>query len=195
MKKKNGFTLIELLVAVAIISGLGAVLAQAFFSTTRTNTKAERFSDVKHNGEYALGVMERMIRNARSVTSSACTGEGTHSSDDITTLNADGYATTFGCAWDGQATRIASVTSERSDYLTSSSVTLGGDSCDTDTDTLLFYCTVTGGAIRSLKIEFQMSQKGTPVDQFEKALIRAEGSGQRVEDVLVSEGLGLSICY
>lgn len=169
MKNKNGFTLIELLVAVVIISGLGAVLAQAFFSTTRTNTKAERLGDVKHNGEYALGVMERMIRNGRSVSSSACTSEGTYSSDDITILNADGNTTTFGCAREGQASRIASVSALplRSDYLTSSSVTLGGGSCATDT--LKFYCTVTGGVIRSVKIEFMLSQKGTPVDQFEKA--------------------------
>ena len=169
MKNKNGFTLIELLVAVAIISGLGVVLAQSLFSTTRSNTKAQRFSDVKQNGEYALGVMERMIRNGRSVSASVCTGDGIHSSGDIAILNADGYTTTFGCAWDGvgQATRIASVSGQRSDYLTSSSVTLGGDSCGADT--LLFYCTVTGGVIRSVKIEFKLSQKGTPVDQFEKA--------------------------
>ena len=37
--KNKGFTLIELLVSVAIISGLGVLLAQAFFTTSRSNTK------------------------------------------------------------------------------------------------------------------------------------------------------------
>lgn len=164
--KRQGFTLIELLVSVAIIAGLGTVLAQAFFTTTRSNTKVERLTDVKQNGEYALAVMERMIRNARSLTAT-CSSEGTQATPSAAIVGPDGFMTTFQCALDGAVTRIASVSSFGTEYLTSSAVTMGGASCDADT--LNFYCTSVAMIPKSLKVTFQLSQKGTPTDQFEKA--------------------------
>ncbi len=166
MKKRNGFTLIELLVAVAIISGLGVLLAQVFFTTSRSNTKVERLTDVKQNGEYALAVMERMIRNARVLTA-ACTAGGAVSTPSAAIVSPDGLTTTFTCLLDGSVTRVASVSSSGVEYLTSNAVTIGGTSCDTDS--LVFYCTSIAQVPRSLKVSLQLSQKGTPTDQFEKA--------------------------
>lgn len=163
---KRGFTLIELLVAMAIISGLGIMIAQAFFTTTRSNTKVERLTDVKQNGDYALSIMERMIRNARTLTAS-CTPAGTQATESIAIASSDGYTTTFQCLLDGSVTRIASVSAFGTKYLTSSSVTLGGTSCAADT--LVFYCTSIVQVPKSVKVTFQISQKGTPTDQFEKA--------------------------
>lgn len=163
---KQGFTLIELLVAVAIIAGLGTVLAQSFFTTTRSNTKVEKLTEVKQNGEYALAVMERMIRNARSITAT-CTSGGTQATPSAAVVSLDGYATTFQCALVDSVTRIASVSSFGTEYLTSGSVTLGGSSCDGDT--LNFYCSSIADTPKGLKVTFQLSQKGAPVDQFEKA--------------------------
>lgn len=163
---KRGFTLIELLVAVAIIAGLGAVLAQAFFTTTRSNRKVEKLTEVKQNGEYALAVLERLIRNARTLTAS-CTSDGMQATPSIAIVNPDGFTTTFQCLLDGSVTRVASVSSVGTEYLTGSSVTLGGASCDADT--LNFYCTSQAQIARSVKVTFQLSQKGTPLDQFEKA--------------------------
>ncbi len=162
----RGFTVIELLVAVAIISGLGTILAQSFFTTTRSNTKVEKLTDVKQNGEYAIAVLERMIRNARTITAS-CTSGGTQASPSAAIVSPDGLTTTFQCALDGSVTRVASVSSVGTEYLTGSGVTLGGTSCDTDS--LNFYCTSIADTPRSVRVTFQLSQKGTPVDQFEKA--------------------------
>ncbi|MBI5620307.1 type II secretion system protein [Candidatus Gottesmanbacteria bacterium] len=166
MKNKKGFTLIELLVAVAIISGLGTVLAQAFFTTTRSNTKVERLTDVKQNGEYALALIERMVRNARTITAT-CTQDGSVSTPSAAVVAPDGGETTIGCVLDGTVTRIASQSSSGTEYFTSNAVTLGGDSCDADS--LVFYCTSIAEVPKGLKVTFQLSQKGTPVDQFEKA--------------------------
>lgn len=166
MKQKNGFTLIELLVAVAIISGLGTVLAQSFFTTTRSNTKVEKLTDVKQNGDYALAVMERLIRNARTLTAS-CTSGGTQATPSAAIVSPDGLTTTFQCELTGSVTRVASTSSVGTEYLTAGSVTLGGTSCDTDS--LTFYCTSISQIPKSLKVTFQLSQKGTPMDQFEKA--------------------------
>ena len=166
MKKNKGFTLIELLVSVAIISGLGVLLAQAFFTTSRSNTKVERLTDVKQNGEYALAVMERMIRNARTLTAS-CTSDGSQATPSAAIVNPDGMTTTFMCEMDGSISRVASISSAATEYLTNNAVTLGGTSCDTDS--LVFYCTSIAQVPRSLKVTLQLSQKGTPADQFEKA--------------------------
>ena len=78
MKERNvfyhhGFTLIELIVTITIMSMIGILIAQVFFTTSRTNTKTELVKEAKQNGEYALGFIERMIRNSRYVTS-ACAG-------------------------------------------------------------------------------------------------------------------------
>lgn len=163
---KRGFTLIELLVATAIISGLGIMIAQAFFTTTRSNTKVERLTDVKQNGDYALSIMERMIRNARTLTA-ICTSTGTQATESIAITMPDGYSTTFQCQLDSSVTRIASVSAFGTKYLSSGAVTLGGSSCAADS--LIFYCTSIGGTPKSVKVTFQLSQKGTPTDQFEKA--------------------------
>lgn len=169
MKNKSnakGFTLIELIVAVAIIAGLGTVLVQALFTTTRSSTKVDRLTEVKQGGEYALNVIERMIRNARSLTA-VCTSDGTTPTSSAAITSPDGYETTFACAWSGSVTRIASVSAFGTQYLTSSSVTLGGATCDADS--LVFYCTSVADVAKSVKVTFQLSQKGTPVDQYEKA--------------------------
>lgn len=166
MRKRNGFTLIELLVSVAIISGLGVLLAQAFFTTSRSNTKVERLTDVKQNGDYAIAVMERMIRGARTIAAT-CTSDGGTATPSAAIVSADGLTTTFMCEMDGTISRLASMSAVNTEYLTSNAVTLGGTSCDTDT--LVFYCTSIAQVPRSLKVSFQLSQKGTPPDQFEKA--------------------------
>ena len=156
----------ELVVAVAIIAGLGTVLVQALFTTTRSSTKVERLTDVKQGGEYALSIIERMVRNAQSITADTCS-DGSVSIPSVTIRSPDGNDTQFICELNSGVTRIASVSAIfGSQYLTSSSVSLG-DSCATDT--LAFYCTSISDIPKSLKVSFQLSQKGTPVDQFEKA--------------------------
>ena len=162
----RGFTLIELLVAIAIISGLGIMIAQAFFTTTRSNTKVERLTDVKQNGDYALSIMERMVRNARVLTAT-CTGSGLTPVSSVAIESPDGGTTTFQCLLDESVTRIASVSSFGTEYLTSNAVSLGGTTCDSDS--LIFYCSSVAQVSKALKISFSLSQKGTPTDQFEKA--------------------------
>ena len=149
----KGFTLLELMIAVAIIAGIGSVIAQAFFLTTKSNTKVEVLKDVKQNGDYAIAVMERMIRNSRSVTSS-CAGTATAS---LSIKNPDGASTTFGCLVDSSVTRLASTSGTRTDYLTGTSVSLGGIDCTTAA--LLFTCSSVAAGQASVKISFTLSQK------------------------------------
>lgn len=72
-KFKNGFTLIELLVVIAVFSVLAVLATQAIFLTLRGALKSESLRQARENLDYAMGVMERQVRNA-SETVGSCTG-------------------------------------------------------------------------------------------------------------------------
>lgn len=155
---KRGFTLLELLVTTGIMTLVTVILTQVLFSTIHVNTKTEIMKEVKQNGDFALGIIIRMIQNGRAITS-AC--DGTTASS-ITLTNADGGETTFTCLPDSDVLRIAS----NSALLTSPKVTLTGVSC---TDAIDFVCTTAAGGTKSVKISFSLAQKGTPPSAYETA--------------------------
>jgi len=164
---RQGFTLLETLISIGIIAVVGILIAQAFFTTTRTNTKTEKLKDVKQNGEYAMEIMSRIIRNSLRVET-VCSPTGT-TTRSIEIKNSDSNSITFGCVLDGTETRIASSGAAGTFYLTSSNLTLGGTSCDTST--LYFLCITSPDEPTTVQISYSLSQIGTPVDQFEQASI------------------------
>ncbi len=97
--KKTGFTLIEILVTVGILGMIAVIGSGMFFSILRGSTKTKTLQLVKQNGDYAISVMERMIRNAKSVN-----GGGSS----IAIVNPDGKTTTFNCCGSGSNLMIAS---------------------------------------------------------------------------------------
>lgn len=164
MRKLKGFTLIEVLVSVGIIAILMVVLVQGFFSVFRTSIKTELLKDVKQNGDFALDVMSRMIRNS-TTTATTCAAEGTTTST-FSVVNPDGFTTTFQCLLDGTIPRIASVSGSRTDYLTSKNVSLGVNGC---TNAITFVCASSTGGETRVQTTFTLGQVGIPVDQFQKA--------------------------
>jgi len=100
--KNNGFTLIEMMMVVGVLGILAVLGSGAFFSILRGSIKAKTLQMVKQNGDYAISVMERMIRNARALVGP--TSDSTVSS--ITIKNPDGGTTTFSC--EGDLSTIAS---------------------------------------------------------------------------------------
>lgn len=169
---KKGFTLLEILISITIAGAVGVLIAQVFFTTARSNTKTELLKDVKQNGEYAMGIMERMIRSALRVEST-CSETGTTLST-IEILNPNGDITTFGCFLDPDAnvTRIASTSATGvMEYLTSSNITIGGDTCADTDNSLSFVCTSYPDQPSKVTISFSLSQLGTPTDQFERASV------------------------
>lgn len=94
----SGFTLIELLIAVTLLGIIASISTQAFILGFRSQGKSEALKEVKQNGDYALSIMESMIRNATDISSAVSTK--------LTITNRDGYTTTFDCS-DG--IKIASI--------------------------------------------------------------------------------------
>ena len=157
--------MLEVLVSIGILAMVGTLIVQVFFTTTRANSKTEVQKNVKQNGDFAVEVMSRLIRSARSITTSCTAGGAT--TESVTFVNQNGGTTTLGCLLDGAVTRVASTSAGRTDYLTDKSLTIGGAECTQDS--LQFVCTAPAGQPAMVAITFRLSQKGTPQDQFEKA--------------------------
>lgn len=160
-------TLIEVLVATAVLGGMAIILSQIFFSVTHTNTKTELNKEVKQNGEFALEIIERQIRNARKITS-ACTALGVPDSS-ITIENPDETSSTVGCVTDNEKTRLAIITSGVTNYLTSPSVTLGGTTCEESSVEMI--CRTGTDSPSSVEISFGLVQAGIAQTRYEEAQI------------------------
>lgn len=100
--KKTGFTLVEILVVISILAIIVVAGSNMFFTLLRGSSKAKTLQLVKQNGDYAISVMERMVRNARNVS-------GLGSSSSIVIQNPDGQQTTFECCGTSSDLMIASI--------------------------------------------------------------------------------------
>lgn len=160
IKYSRGFSLIEIIVSVGVLAVVGTVLSQVFFTTTRTATKTGRVNNIKDNGEFALEIMSRLIRNAKNIVPSSCTGSATSS---LSLIHPENTQTDLNCLTDSGNTRIASVSGSSTEYLTDENISV-------DCSTLLFTCLSQPGSPPTVKITFTLDQVGpTPVDQFERA--------------------------
>lgn len=153
-RSPTGFTLIEVLMTVFILGIVIVVGGNLFFSILKGASKTELTKEVKQNGDYAIGVMERMVRNAQSIQT--CTA------NNIVIKNLDGGQTEFKCLLEGEVTKIASGGA----FLTSNNVTLGV-SCP---GSLSFSCDQTV-APPKVTISFTLYQKGSSTRPEEQAQV------------------------
>lgn len=143
---RNGFTLFEMLMVIFIMGLIIIMGGNLFFSILKGASKAEITKEVKQNGDYALAVMERMIRNAQKI-------DDCSTGNSVKISNLDGGQTEFKCLVDSGVAKIASVSAG----LTGNNVTLGA-SCP---GTLSFTCNLTTVPPK-VTISFTLSQKGSP---------------------------------
>lgn len=64
---KKGLSLIEILIVITIFSVLGIIVTRSIILTLQGSKKSENLIVVRENLDYAVGVVERQIRNANSV--------------------------------------------------------------------------------------------------------------------------------
>jgi len=156
MKKEKGFTLVEILAAVGILGIIAVIGSGMFFSILRGSTKTKTLQLVKQNGDYAISVMERMIRNARALISPTSDGQV----NSITIQNPDGGTTTFSCEG------VPATISSNSASLLSSEVKVSSD-CN------IFEVTVGQAGIKpgAIKINFSLSQSRATARPEEQASV------------------------
>lgn len=102
-KNQSGMSLLEILVVIGIFSILGIIVARSVLLTLRGSRKSESTLRVRENLDYSLGVIERQLRNADSV--SPCPNPDTSQVDYI---DAFGVSANFSCESIGTNGYIAS---------------------------------------------------------------------------------------
>lgn len=100
----SGISLIEILVVIAIFSILGVLATRSVLLTLRGTKKSESTFKVRENVNYALGVIERQIRNSNNVDVAACNLNPLV----LSYVDQNGASTTFSCTSPGATGYIAS---------------------------------------------------------------------------------------
>lgn len=116
-----GFTMIEMLVVISLVVMLLLVSTSIFLTSLIGNTKTVITQDLKEEGEYAIGTIEFLLRNAVALEENSlgqtCTGGMT----EITFKSIDNGVTTLFLEED-PADNIQKIASNSGVYLTSAGV-------------------------------------------------------------------------
>jgi len=129
-RKSAGFSLIEILVVMGLLAIAVVIGTSLFFTTFRSSAKTKALTIVKQNGDYALSVMERLIRDSEEVI---VNGDGDiceSGMNKIKIKRMDGSEIEFECLDEGTATGYIASTSAVRARLISEEVKL--DSCSFD---------------------------------------------------------------
>jgi prepilin-type N-terminal cleavage/methylation domain-containing protein len=170
MKKQKGFTLIEIIMVVFIFGIIIAVGGNLFFSILKGASKVEIGKDAKQSGDYALGIMERTIRNAQEIKTNSDGQICTSNMKKIKLQNMDNTVTEFYCEANSGVAKIASKSGTlTTQYLSGNNITLASTNNCTDS-TLIFNCDATNSPPRVV-ISFTLIQKGTTAKAEEQASV------------------------
>lgn len=155
----KGFSLIELLVVVVLIGIIGTITTQVFILGFRSQGKSEVLKEVKQNGDYAMSVMESLVRNAADVPRTSCNT----SSTTFSIVGADGFTTTFLCS----SNQIASQSSGMPVPTPTVTFPLTGTRVEISSCTFRVVCPTPPFGPKYIFINFTVSQAGSglPVDQ------------------------------
>jgi prepilin-type N-terminal cleavage/methylation domain-containing protein len=129
--KKNGFSLIELLVVLFVFSILMIVVTQTLALSLRGSRKSESVSGTRTNVQYAINVMDRLLRNARSLKCPAIPNPSR-----LDYIDEYGNNAYFSCVTSGGTSYIAS--NSATQRLTSDTVTI--TNCTDPTKPPVFTC-------------------------------------------------------
>jgi len=165
-----GFTLVEILVVVGILGIIAVVASTIFFTTIRSSSKTKTLTKVKENGDYALSVMERLIRDSEEVITNSDNQTCQAGMNKIKLLRLDGTTVEFACVNKGTADGQIASNSAR---LTSSEIKV--DSCSFDCSCPAAYPNCIGEGTKfypkTVTIKFTLSQVAATVRPEEQATV------------------------
>lgn len=139
IRLSGGISLLEILVAVSVFAVLGILITRSVLLTLGGGKKSESLIRVRENLNYSIGVIERQLRNADSVTD--CTNSDTNV---ISYLDQSGNPTTFSCIDVGTSGSVG--------YIASGSAKLSSDTVNITTCS--FTCSLGDGTPSSITINF-----------------------------------------
>lgn len=143
----KGFTLIEVLVMVGVFLAVSVVIIGILFSTLRGGAKTTSLDQVKLNGDFAISLMSKSIRNAKSLTNApGCIGSTPNT---VEIVGSDDSAVIFSC----EATTISQNGSPILNTGQSGSVELVSGTCN-------FSCS-SSGVTPTITIKFKLTTPGS----------------------------------
>ena len=164
-KISKGFTLIEILVVIGLLGIIVAVGSNMFFTTLKSSTKSKILTVVKQNGDYALTIMERLIRDSEKVIVNSDGVLCEAGMNKLKVKRLDGSEIEFTCEGEGTAGSLIASNSAR---LTSPEVKI--DNCSFD-------CFSQGEFYPQIvKINFTLSQLAETIRVEEQAIIDFEAT-------------------
>ena len=149
----KAFTLIELLVVIAIFLAVSVVAGQTLFSSLRGSDKTTTLDQVRQNGNYAMNVMTKTIRNAKSASCPNATS--------VKIVAQDNSETTFACG--------TNITSNGLNLLNPDATTVAANTCS-------FTCVQAAGQPTTVQIKFTLNEAGTTSFIEKKATVPFETS-------------------
>lgn len=138
--REAGLSLLEILVVIAIFAGLGILITRSVLLTLGGGKKSESLIKVRENLNYSIGVIERNLRNANSITD--CTNSNTSI---ISYIDQDGNPGTFSCVNVGSPTLTG--------YVASGSAKLSSDTVNVISCS--FTCGLGAGTPSSITIDLE----------------------------------------
>lgn len=94
---KRGFSILEVIVMTALLGLVGVIASRIFFTTLRSSTRSRISENLKQKGDFALNLVEKMVRGASLIEDldTVCDGENR---DNLSIVSRDGFTTTFECS-------------------------------------------------------------------------------------------------
>ncbi|MCX7928282.1 MAG: type II secretion system GspH family protein [Patescibacteria group bacterium] len=149
IKFTQGFSLVEMIIVISVFSILAVVVTQSLTLSLRGAQKGRAVGSVRENLEFAISVMERQLRNAKSLNCA----ESNHNT--LVYVDSYGNNARFACVTQGVQTYIASGSASLT-RLTNSSVNVVNCN-DTSTTERIFSCTQGSGSPDSVIIKIRAS--------------------------------------
>lgn len=162
----QGFSLIEMLIVLFVFTILAVVATQTLTLSLRGSRKSESVSNNRENIQYAVSVIDRLLRNARDIT---CTTPSPAATNRVNYVDEYGNSAYFSCETVGADTFIAS---------NSSTARLTSDSVKITNCNAVFSCTNGVGVPDSIDIRVKGTDsnvsgaEGSQVDISTKILLR-----------------------
>lgn len=152
MKSEKGLSLLEVLIVITIFAVIGILITRSIVLTLGGTKKGESIIKVRENLDYAMGVIERQIRNANSIP--VCTNS---SATTLNYIDQNGGAGSFSCMNIGGADSFVASGSAR---LTNNSIQITNCS---------FTCTQgTGANPPSVSVNLEAQESGNSGTQNSK---------------------------
>lgn len=111
----KGYTLIELTIVVGLVAILAIGISSVVLMNTVTANRTRNLAHLRESGDYALGQLKQLVRNAKNIESCNST------TNTLTLIGQDGGSTEIALELESEIGRIASGSAN---YLTPSDITI-----------------------------------------------------------------------